>query len=206
MLNILLDSYSSWALGRIINNVIITLGLFYAEDGSSILLWKVGNYLPSDTASRPIRFLSSSIPLWEHRILQHEKCCNSFVDISTNQTKENARVCGRLSVITSSVEASSCLSFSSACSCCTYVFEPGPVPDLWCGSTISERVVTVGVTVSILRKGIDSLQSRTVRQVPFMAPKDHSATRNAITKLAAAAALSKTNYYTRPNWMSRWSG
>jgi hypothetical protein len=32
-----------------------------------------------------------------------------------------------------------------------------------------------------------------------MAPKDHSATRNAITKLAAAAALSKTNYYTRPN-------
>ena len=83
------------------------------------------------------------------------------------------------------MEASSCLSSSSARSCCTYLSEPGLVPDILCGSTISERVVTVGVMVSILRKGIDSLQSRNVRQVPFMVPKDHTATRNFITKLAA---------------------
>ena len=88
-----------------------------------------------------------------------------------------------MGLITSGVEVPSCFSFSSACSCCIYLFDAGPVPDILCGSTISERVATEGVMVSILRKGIDSLQSRTVRQVHFMVPKDNSATHNSITKL-----------------------
>jgi len=109
-----------------------------------------------------------------------KKCWNSFYGYFYKPKKLY-----RLSLdrIASGVEAPSCLSFSSACSCCTYLFDAGPVSDILWGSIISERVVTKRVMVSILRKGIDSLQSRTVRQVHFMVPKDRNATRNTITKL-----------------------
>ena len=103
-----------------------------------------------------------------------------FVDIFTKQTNCTAISLGR---ITSGVEAPSCFSLSSARSCCTYLSDAGPVPDILCGSTISERVVTKGVMVSILRKGIDSLQSRNVRQVHFIVPKDRSVTRKTISNL-----------------------